>query len=68
MEKKFVTFLYKEKMMTFQDTTTRSKSIIFSPKDIKDILKMILQKNQKSISKMEKEFDELIMVKNKEIS
>jgi hypothetical protein len=60
MEKKFVTFPYKEKMMTFQDTTMRSKSIIPSSKDFKDISKVILQENQKSISRMQKEFDEVI--------
>jgi hypothetical protein len=60
MEKKFVTFPYKKKMMTFQDTTMRSKSIIPSSKDFKDISKVILQENQKSISRMQKEFDEVI--------
>jgi hypothetical protein len=68
MEKKFVTFPYKKKMMTFQDTTMRSKSIIPSSKDFKDILKVILQENQKSISRMQKEFDEVITDKNEEIS
>jgi hypothetical protein len=68
MEKKFVTFPYKKKMMTFQDTTMRSKSIIPSSKDFKDISKVILQENQKSISRMQKEFDEVITDKNKEIS
>jgi hypothetical protein len=47
-------------MMTFQDITMRSKSIIPSSKDFKDISKVILQENQKSISRMQKEFDEVI--------
>jgi hypothetical protein len=68
MEKKFVTFPYKKKMMTLQDPTMRSKSIIPSSKDFKDISKVILQENQKSISRMQKEFDEVIMEKNEEIS
>jgi hypothetical protein len=67
-EKRFLTFSYKKKMMTFQDTTMRSKSIIPSSKDFKDILKVILQENQKSISRMQKEFDEVIKDKNEEIS
>jgi hypothetical protein len=49
MEKKFVTFPHKEKMITFQDTTMRSKSIISSSKDSKYISNVILQENQKSI-------------------
>jgi hypothetical protein len=68
MEKKFVTFPYREEKMTFQDTTMRTKSIISSSKDFKDISKVIPQENQKSISRMQKEFDEVIMDKNEEIS
>jgi hypothetical protein len=68
MEKKFVTFPYKDKMMTFQDITMRSKSIIPSSKDFKYISKVIHQENQKSISRMQNEFDEVIMDKNEEIS
>jgi hypothetical protein len=67
-EKKFVTFPYKEKMMTLQDTTMRSKSITPSSKDFKDISKVILPDNQNSISKMQKEYDEVIADKNQEIS
>jgi SMC interacting uncharacterized protein involved in chromosome segregation len=55
-------------MMAFQDITMRSKSIIPSSKDFKDILKAIHQENQKSISRMQKYFDRDIMDKNKEIS
>jgi hypothetical protein len=64
MKKKFVTFLHKKKMMSFQDATMRSKSIIPSSKDFKDISKVILQENRKSISRMQKEFDEVIKDKN----
>ena len=56
-EKKFVTFPYKKKMMTLQDITMRSKSITPSSKDFKDISKVILPENQKSMSRMQKEFD-----------
>jgi hypothetical protein len=68
MEKKFVTFPYKKKMMTLQDITMRSKSITPSSKDFKDISKVILPDNQNSISKMQKEYDEVIADKNQEIS
>jgi hypothetical protein len=68
MEKKFVMFPHKKKMMTLQDTTMRSKSIIPSSEDSKDISKVILQENQKSISRMQKDFDEVIKDKNEEIS
>jgi autonomous glycyl radical cofactor GrcA len=67
-EKKFVTFPYKKKMMTLQDITMRSKSITPSSKDFKDISKVTLPDNQNSISKMQKEYDEVIANKNQEIS
>jgi hypothetical protein len=65
MEKKFVTFSYKKKMMTFQDTAMRPNSIIPSTKDFKDISKVILQENQKTISNMQKEFNKLSRIKTK---
>jgi hypothetical protein len=68
METKFVTFPYKKKMMTLQDITMRSKSITPSSKYFKDISKVILPDNQNSISKMQKEYDEVIADKNQEIS
>jgi len=43
MEKKFVTFPYKKKMMTFQDIAMKLDSIVPSPKDLKEISKVILQ-------------------------
>ena len=55
-------------MMTFQDIAMRSKSIIPSSKGFKGISKVILQENQKSISRMQIDFDEAIMDKNQEIS
>jgi hypothetical protein len=68
MEKKFVTFPYKKKMLTLQNIATRSKSITPSSKDFKNISKVILPDNQNSISKMQKEYDEFIVDKNQEIS
>ena len=63
MEKKFVTFPHKEKMITLQDTTSELDSV--TPEDFKDISKVILQENQKSISKMQKEFGEVIRDKKR---
>jgi hypothetical protein len=54
--------------MTFQDTTMKSDSIVPSSKDLKDLSKVILQENRWSVSKMQKEFDEVITDKNEEIS
>jgi hypothetical protein len=68
IEKKFVTFPYKKKMTTLQDITMRSKSITPSSKDFKDISKVILPDNHNSISKMQKDNDEVIADKNQEIS
>jgi hypothetical protein len=55
-------------MMTLQDITMKSDSTVPSSKDLKHISKVVLQENQQSISRMQKEFDEVIMDKNKEIS
>jgi myosin heavy subunit len=68
MEKRFVTFPYKKKMMTFQDITMKSDSIVPSSKDLKDISKVILQENRWSVSKIQKEYDGVIADKNEEIS
>jgi hypothetical protein len=46
IEKKFVTFPYKKKMMTLQDITMRSKSITPSSKYFKHISKVVLPDNQ----------------------
>jgi hypothetical protein len=44
-----VMFPHKKKMMTLQDTTMRSKSIIPSSEDFKDISKVILQEKKVNI-------------------
>ena len=64
---KFLMFLYK-KMVTFQDMTTKSKLIMPSAKDPKDILKLMFQENPKAVSKKQKELEEVISNKNKENS
>jgi hypothetical protein len=45
MEKKFVTFPHKEKMITLQDTTSEPDSVTLE--DFNDISKVILQENKK---------------------
>jgi hypothetical protein len=66
MEKKFVTFPYKEKMITLQDTTSEPDPV--RPEDFNNISEVILQENQKAMQGMKKEFDEVITEKNEEIS
>jgi hypothetical protein len=66
MEKKFVTFPYKEKMITLQDTTSEPDFV--KPEDFNDISEIILQENKKAMQRMQKEFDEVITEKNEEIS
>jgi hypothetical protein len=66
MEKKFVTFPYKEKMITLQETTSEPDSV--TPEDFNDILEVIVQENKKAMQRMQKEFDEVIKDKIEEIS
>lgn len=61
-----MTFPREEKMITLQDTTSEPDSI--TPRDFNDISEVILQENQKTMQQMQKEFDKVIMKKNKEIS
>jgi len=49
MEKMFVTFPYKKKMVTFQETTMKLDSILPSSKYLKYISKVILQENRWSL-------------------
>jgi hypothetical protein len=67
MENFFLMFSYKKKKRTFQDIAVKSDSIVPSSEDLKDISEVILQKNQWSISNIQKELDEVIIDKNKEI-
>jgi hypothetical protein len=66
MEKKFVTFPNKEKIITLQETTSEPYSV--TPEDFNDILEVILQENNKAMQRMQKEFDEVIKDKSEEIS
>jgi hypothetical protein len=63
MKNKFLTFSYKNKKITLQDVTLEPDSL--TQEDLKYISKVILQENQNSISRMQKEFDEIIIDKNK---
>jgi hypothetical protein len=62
MEKKFVTFPYKEKMITLQDTTSELVTL----EDINNISEVILQENKKVIQGTPKGFHEVITEKNEE--
>jgi hypothetical protein len=63
MEKKFVTFPYKEKMITLQDTTSEPDSV--TPKDFNDISEVILQENKKAMQRMKKNLTKLSRIKAK---
>ena len=65
IEKKFVTFPYKEKMITLQDTTSKPHSV--TPEDFNNISEVMLQENKKAMQRMQKEFDKVIKDKSKEI-
>jgi hypothetical protein len=62
---KFLTFSYKKKEITLQDTT--SEPILVTLEDYKDISQVILQENKKSMRNMQKEIDKVIIDKNEEI-
>ena len=55
-------------MVMFQDITSKSKSIKSLLEDLKDISDLIFQDNEKTISKKQKEFEEVICSKDEEIS
>lgn len=57
----FDIFLQKEKI-TLQDVTLHPNLV-----DIKDILKVIIYENQKSMQNMQKEFDKSIVDKNEQM-
>jgi hypothetical protein len=66
MKNKFLTFSYKKKKITLQDTTSEPDSVTLE--DFKDISKLILQENKKSMQNTQKEIVKIIIDKNKEIS
>jgi hypothetical protein len=69
--RKFLTFSYKKKKFTLQDTTMKSISEAPSSEDLKDISEVIIPDNQKSIQKLQdrqEECDKIIIEKDEEIS
>jgi hypothetical protein len=67
----FLTFSYKKKKFTLQDTTMKSISEAPSSEDVKDISEVILPNNHKSIQKLQdrqEEYDKIIIEKDEEIS
>lgn len=65
-ENKFLTFSYKKKKLKLHDATMKPKAP--SLEDFKHISKVISLENQKSIQKMQKDFDKVITDKNEGIS
>ena len=65
MKKKFLTFSYKKKKITLHDSTW--KSDLVTSEDLKNISKIIIEDSQKSITKMQKEFDKVAVDKEEEI-
>jgi hypothetical protein len=66
MKKKILTFSYKKKKITLQDSTLESDPV--TSENFEDISKVILQENKKSMENMQKEIDKIIIDKNEEIS
>ena len=60
-----MTFPYKEKMITLQDTTSEPEFV--KAEDFNNISEIIRQGYKKTMQRMQKEFDENIAEKNKEI-
>ena len=67
-EKKFLTFSYKKKRITFQDIRMKSNLESTTSEDFKDISKMISQGNQKSEQKKQKEVQKIVASKDEEIT
>ena len=65
-KKNFLTFSYKKKKITLQDSTLELDPV--TSEDFKDISKVILQENQKAMQNMQKEIDKIIIDKNEEFS
>ena len=60
-EKNFLTFSYKKKEITLQDSTMKSYLEAPTSEYFKDISKVFSQEDHKSIQNMHKEFDKVIM-------
>lgn len=66
MEKKFLMFFHKKKKITLYDVLKKSKGP--SLEDFKNISKMILQDNEKSVHEVQRESKTTIADRDKEIS
>ena len=65
-KKKFLTFSYKKKNITLKNSIWKSDPI--TSEDLKNISKIITEDSQKSITKMQKDFDKVAMDKEEDIS
>ena len=67
-EKKFLTFSYKRKRITFQDITMKSEIEPPTSEEFQDISEMISQGNQNSEQKKQKEVEKIVASKDEEIT
>ena len=67
-EKKFLTFSYNQKRITFQDITMKSEIEPPTYEEFQDISNMISQGNQKSEQKKQKEVEKIVASKDEEIN
>ena len=67
-EKKFLTFSYKRKRITFQDITMKSEIEPPTFEEFQDISKLISQGNPKSEQKKQKEVENFVTSKDEEIT
>ena len=65
IEKIFLMFPYKRKLVMFQDMTMKSELIMPSSKDLRDISKLMFQDILETVSRKQKELEEVISNKNK---
>lgn len=65
MKKRFLKFRYKKKKITLQDLSMTSNLEAPSPNNFKDIIKMLLQDNEKLVHKVQKIVENTIFDKIK---
>ena len=68
VEKKFLAFPYRKKKITLSDINMKTKSEGASSEDFKEISKMLLQGNEKSLQTIHNDFNKVIVGKEEEIS
>ena len=59
----FLTFPYKKKKITLSDINMKTESEVASSEDFKEISKMLLQGNEKSLQTIHNDFNKVIVGK-----